>query len=190
MSSSTSSTESPERTNWTDLTPGRQRVAKAVAHLNGPSEFERPDLRDEAEDSDTVAEVVDDKDRVLTSLDYTTLLNALEEEGYLVKTFQGGGNPVVVDIYYDEERDKVPAAPFGYHSKLMTLIHQVLDRNGLTDSVLNGVDISDWNAVIDAVNGAVSGAPIRISADASEYRFTQEGYNVAKSRAERAAADD
>lgn len=172
MSSNSKAPTANDRTDWTDLTPARRRVIKAVAHVNGPGEFERPDLLEEVKASSSVKQVIDDKDRVVTSLNYTTLLNELSEDDYLVKTFQGGTNPIVVDIYYDKNRDQVSAAPFGDQSKLMTMARQILDRNKRSGACLKGINTGDFNVVINTVNGVVSGDPMRVSSDASKYRFT------------------
>jgi hypothetical protein len=172
-----------EITPWDALPSTRQRVAKATAHVHGPQTFNRPDLRDDVEDSTTVEDVIDDKDRVLTSLEYTRLLNDLVDDGYLVKEFQGGTNPIILDVEYDADRDTRNAAPWGNASALHTLADQVCDREGITRDLLDEVhDPYDFNVVKEKVNTVV-GRPVLIPyADPSKYRFTKKGYSITDAR--------
>ncbi len=143
------------------------------------------------EDKDDVEDVIDDKERVLTSLDYTRLLNDLTEEGYLVKEFQGGTNPIILDVEYDPGRDTRNAAPWGNASALHTLVDQVCDREGITRDLLKEVeDRYDFNEVKDKVNTAVGRYVLRPYADPSKYRFTEEGYSVVYDKVEAAKDAD
>jgi len=185
VSSTTEPHNTTDITPWDDLTLARRRVAKTIVHVHGPSTFNRPDLKDDVEDSSTVKTVIDDKDRVLTSLKYTRLLNDLVEDGYLVKEFQGGTNPIVLDSEYDKDRDTRNAAPFGDGSALHTLVHQVLDREGIQRDILVEVnDQYDFNEVREAVNRAVGRVVLRIYSDPSKYRFTRETYSLVAEKAE------
>jgi hypothetical protein len=182
--SSTSDTSSDDEiTPWDELAPARQRVAKATAHVHGPQTFNRPDLRDDVEDSTTVEDIIDDKDRVLASLKYTRLLNDLADDGYLVKEFQGGTNPIILDVEYDADRDTRNAAPFGDTSALHTLVAQVCDREGITRDLLDEVENPfDFNVVKEKVNTVV-GRPVLIPyADPSKYRFSKKGYSTVSAR--------
>lgn len=179
MSSVTDSPSDDERTPWDELTTARQRVAQTIAHVHGPQTFNRPDLREDVEDSETIGDVIDDKERVLTSLKYTHLLNDLVKDGYLVKEFQGGTNPIILDVEYDSERDTRNAAPWGNTSALHTLVAQVCDREGITRDLLEEVkNPYDFNEVKNKVNEAVGRTVLQPYADPSKYRFTKETYSL------------
>lgn len=184
LSSIIDTPDDAERTPWDELTTARQRVALTIAHVHGPTVFERPDLLDDAEDSDDLDTVIDDVDRVLTSLQYTTLLNELVADGYLVKERQGGKNPIILDLEFDEDRDEREVAPYGATSRLWDIVAQVLDREGLTESALDDVDEDDFNEVRDAVNRAVGRTVLVTVADASQYRFTKDAYPVVREKVE------
>jgi hypothetical protein len=156
-----------------------------IAYVHGPSTFERPDVLEDARAAaEELDSVIDDVDRVLTSLRYTTLLNELVEDGYLVKEHQGGKNPIILDLAYDEDRDEYEVAPFGYLSRFHTVVDQVLDREGLSRRDLDVDDDTDFNAVRDAVNRAVGRTVLVIVSDASQYRFTREGYGIVRPKVE------
>lgn len=190
MSSKSESTPDNEFAPWDDLTATKKRVAKTIAHVNGPTTFERPDFQDDVEASSTVEEVIDDKERVLTSLDYTRHLNDLTDAGYLVKESQGGKNPIILDLGYDEDRDDWEVAPYGNTSRLWGIVSQVLDREGLSDGALGDVDENDFNDVRDAVNVAVERTILVTVSEASEYRFRQEPYNLVRAKTEEAREDE
>ncbi|WP_394739449.1 hypothetical protein [Natronococcus roseus] len=180
-----------ERTPWDDLTSARQRVALAIAYVHGPQTFNRPDLREDVEKTKGVEEVIDDEDRVLTSLKYTRLLNDLTEDGYLVKEFQGGTNPVILDVEYDSARDTRSAAPWGDASALHTLVSQVCDREGITRNLLDEVSNPyDFNEVKNKVNAVVGRTVLHPYADPSKYRFTKEGYSVVIGKVEEEDSDE
>lgn len=190
-STSDSPTDDSDRTPWDELTPARQRVVLTIAHVHGPQTFNRPDLLDDVEDADDVEDVIDDKERVLTSLDYTRLLNDLTEDGYLVKKFQGGTNPIILDVEYDSTRDTRNAAPWGNASALHTLVAQVCDREGITRDLLNEVDNRyDFNEVKDKVNRVVGRTVLQPYADPSKYRFTTEAYSVVDNQVEEKKDED
>jgi len=177
MSSVTESPSDDEHTPWDELTTARQRVAQTIAHVHGPQTFNRPDLREDVEDSDTIGDVIDDKERVLTSLKYTRLLNDLVEDEYLIKEFQGGENPIILDVEYESERDTRNAAPWGNTSALHTLVDQVCDREGITRDLLDEVENPyDFNEVKNKVNETVGRTVLQPYADPSKYRFTKETY--------------
>lgn len=187
MSTTDTTPEDNDRTPWDELTTARQRVVLTIAHIHGPQTFNRPDLRDDVEDADDVEEVIDDKERVLTSLRYTRLLNDLTEDGYLVKEFQGGTNPIILDVEYDSARDTRNAAPWGDASALHTLVDQVCDREGITRDILDEVDNRyDFNEVKDKVNAVVGRTVLQPYADPSKYRFTQEAYSLVFDKVEEA----
>ena len=124
-------------------------------------------------------EAIDDKERVLTSLKYTRLLNDLVDDGYLVLEYQGGRNPIILDVEYDADRDTRSAAPFGDTSALHTLVAQVCDREGITRDLLEEVDNPyDFNEVKTKVNEVVGRTVLQPYSDPSKYRFTQEAYAV------------
>jgi len=179
MSSVTESPSDDEHTPWDELTTARQRVAQTIAHIHGPQTFNRPDLREDVEDSDTIGDLIDDKERVLTSLKYTRLLNDLVEDGYLIKEFQGGTNPIILDVEYESERDTRNAAPWGNTSALHTLVDQVCDREGITRDLLDEVENPyDFNEVKNKVNETVGRTVLQPYADPSKYRFTKETYSL------------
>lgn len=179
MSSVSDSSHNAEHAPWNELTTAQKRVAQTIAHVHGPQIFNRPDLREDVESSDTIEGVIDDKKRVLTSLKYTRLLNDLDEDGYLVKEFQGGKNPIILDVAYDSERDTRNAAPWGNASALHTLVAQVCDREGITRDLLNEVENPyDFNEVMNKVNEAVGRTVLQPYADPSKYRFTKETYSL------------
>ena len=188
---SDSPSDADDRTPWDELTTARQRVVLTIAHVHGLQTFNRPDLRDDVADVDHVEDVIDDKDRVLISLDYTRLLNELEEDGYLVKEFQGGTNPIMLDTEYDPDRDTRNAAPYGDTSALHTLVDQICNREEITRDLLDEVDNPyDFNEVKDAVNRAVMRVVLHPYSDPSKYCFTQEGYSVADHKVEEAKDSD
>lgn len=184
-------TDNTDRTPWDDLTTARRRVVLTIAHVHGPQTFNRPDLLDDVEDADNVEDVIDDKDRVLTSLNYTRLLNELTEDGYLVKEFQGGTNPIMLDTEYNPDRDTRNAAPYGNTSALHTLVTQICDREGISRDLLGEVNNPyDFNEVKDEVNRAVGRVVLHPYSDPSKYRFTQEGYSVVFGKVEEAKESD
>ena len=156
---------------WQNLTTAQQRVAKAVAYISGPGEFDRPSLEEDVERSNIISEIVDDKDRLLTSLSYTNLLNKLADYGYLIKISQGGQNPVVFDTRPKEEQS-VQSAPFGLTSQLIQLAEAVIQRESLPENLLDEVDINDFNKVIKLVNEAAGYRALAITADPSRYGVT------------------
>ena len=173
------------RTPWDDLTMARQRIVLTIAHVHGPQTFNRPDLRKDVEDADDVEDTIDDKDRVLASLKYTRLLNELTEDGYLVKEFQGGTNPIILDIEYDSDRDTRNAAPYGDTSALHTIVAQVCNREGITRDLLDEVkNPFDFNEVKDKVNKAVGRTVLHPYSDPSKYRFTKEAYPLVREKVE------
>lgn len=184
MSSITNSPTDQERTPWDDLTTARRRVALTIAYVHGPATFERPDLLEDTREESDLDTVIDDVDRVITSLRYTALLNALVEDGYLVKEFQGGKGPIILDLEYDEDRDDYEVAPFGYLSRFHTVVDQVLNREGISRSQLEVDNEGDFNAMRDAVNRAVGRTVLVIVSDASQYRFTKDGYNLVRGKVE------
>ncbi|WP_277543237.1 hypothetical protein [Haloarcula laminariae] len=191
MSSTSETPSDDDHTPWDEVTTARQRVVKTIAHVHGPQTFERPDLRDDVEDSVTVEAVIDDKDRVLTSLKYTRLLNELVEDGYLVKEFQGGTNPIILDVEYDSNRDTRNAAPFGDTSALHTLVAQVCDREGITRDLLAEVDSPyDFNEVKEKVNAVVGRTVLHPYSDPSKYRFTKETYPLVCEKVEESEDDE
>ena len=158
-------------------TQASRRLRVEIRHFN------RPDLLDDTEDADDLDTVIDDVDRVLTSLEYTTLLNELVDDGYLVKEFQGGTNPILLDIGYDSDRDTRNAAPYGNTSALHTLVDQVFDREGISADIEDLVeDPFDFNAVRNAVNRVVGRQVLRTYSDPSKYRFTKETFGLVESK--------
>lgn len=184
MSSVTDTPADDDFTTWEELTAARRRIALTIAYVHGPSAFERPDLLDDTKEADGLDDVIDDVDRVLTSLQYTTLLNALVEDGYLVKERQGGKNPIILDLEYDEARDDYEVAPYGYTARLHDVVAQVLDREDLSWGALGLDDDENFNEVRNAVNAAVGRTVLVTSADASVYRFTKDCYSLVRSKVE------
>jgi len=184
MSSTIDATDDIDYTPWDELTAARRRVALTIAYVHGPSIFERPDLLGDAQESDDLDEVIDDVDRVHTSLQYTTLLNELVDDGYLVKEKQGGKSPIILDLEYEEGRDDYEVAPYGYLSRLHDVVDQVLDREGLSRSRLDVDDEDDFNEMRNGVNRAVGRTVLVTSADASQYRFTKETYSLVREKVE------
>lgn len=152
---------------WGNLTDAQQRVAKGVAFLVGPGVFDRPTLETQVRESETVNDVVDDKDRLLTSFQYTNLLNTLVEKGYLVKISEGG-SPVVFDTRPGEDQE-IQSAPFGAIDQFQQLIKIVLNREGVESTELETRDYSDVNAMVDAVNDLVQGEVLAIAGTPSRY---------------------
>lgn len=186
MSSISDTTDDIERIPWDELTTARQRVALTIAHVHGPQTLERPSLREDVKDADDLEDIVDDKDRALTSLRYTRLLNELTHDGYLVKEHQGGTNPIIIDLEYDPTRDTRNAAPWGNVSALHILVAQVCDREGIMRDLLDEVeDPYDFKEVKDKVNEVVGRTVLQPYADPSQYCFRREGYSVVAERVER-----
>lgn len=152
---------------WGNLTETQKRVAKAAAFLVGPGVIERPTLEAQASESETIKDIVDNKDRLMTSLQYTNLLNTLVEKGYLVKISQGG-SPVVFDTR-PEEGQVVRSSPFGDVDKFQELIKVVLDREGVEFSELESIEYGDVNATLKAVNESVEGKVLAIAGTPSRY---------------------
>jgi hypothetical protein len=165
-----------EKESWQKLTSAQKRVAKAIAFITGPGKFDRPTLAEQARKSNTISEIVDDKERLLTSLSYTNLLNTLTEKGYLRKISQGGQNPVVFDTQAVEQQS-VQSAPFGATEELVRLAETVLEREGLTTSLLEDIDSRNVNEVVSAVNNAIGQRVLAITADSSKY-----GINISTCR--------
>ena len=175
---------------WAQLTQARRRLLKAIGHTTGPKPFERPELREEVKVDEAIADFVEDKGRLLKSLNSTHLLNELCEVGYLRKLKQGGQNPIVLDLGYDEERDSFEIAPFGAAGRLQTIAFDILDRNDLPEDVLADIDLTDFNAVIDAVNQAVGRTVLVIVSDPSRYRIRDEAVSKVEERLREAADDE
>ena len=172
-------------TPWDELTTARQRVALTITHVHGPQTFNRPDLRDDVKNADDMEDVIDNKEKVLTSLDYTRLLNDLTKDGYLVKEFQGGTNPIILDAGYDSDRDTRNAAPFGDTSALHTLVAQVCDREGITRDLLDEVENPfEFNEVKDKVNEVVGRTVLQLYSDPSRYCFNKEAYSLVREKVE------
>ena len=182
MSSDSETTTDIEKTDWTDLTTDQKRLLKTIGFIVGPKAFERPELKDKVEKSEDLEEVIDSKERVVTTLRYTALLNKMVDAGYLTKTFQGGENPIVLDLNYEEERDTHEVAPFGEESKLHTMVSDVLDRNGLSRSAMEDVDPSDFNEVINVVNNALEKTVLVIVSDPSKYRLKKTAISTIEKR--------
>ncbi|PSQ11627.1 hypothetical protein BRC93_05045 [Halobacteriales archaeon QS_5_70_15] len=177
MSSQTQSIESNDLPHWDDLTRARRRLLRIIGYFRGPAVLERPTLRAAVEDTpvDDVEEVIDDKERILKTLNSCGLLNKLtEEDGYLEKRRQGGGNPIVVDYEYDEERDTCETTVYSETGKIDTMATDILSREGKSVGRLDGVDMSDPKAIIGAVNGIVGRQVLRIHAEASRYCLVPE----------------
>ena len=169
------STSSIDPIEWNELVSDeRRRLLLTIGHLRGPKVFERPELKQDAPSSSTLADVIDDVAGVVKTLKDTGLLNGLVEDGYLRKTFQGGKKPIVLDLEYDEDRDTREVAPFGATAKLRDIVSQVLDREGLSESALGSVDMTDFNAVITAVNRTVGKTTLVVVSDPSKYRLREE----------------
>jgi len=183
MSSKSDSTPADDHTLWDELTTARRRVAKTIAHVHGPQTFNRPDLREDVEETGDVEDIIDDKERVLTSLKYTRLLNDLVDDGYLTLEHQGGTNPIILDLEFDSDRDTRNAAPYGDTSALHTLVAQVCDREGITRDLLDEVDDPfDFNEVKDKVNRTVGRTVLQPYSDPSKYRFTSETYSLVRGK--------
>jgi hypothetical protein len=164
-------------TPWDELTTARQRLAKTIAHVHGHETFERPSLKDDVKASTDLEVFIDSKDRVLTSLKSTSMLNDLDDDGYLENEYQGGENPIILDLEYDESRDDRETAPFGYDSAFNAIVSQILEREGLTREALGNVDWDDYNDIIDAVNAAVGRVVLVIVSEPSRYRFTEGAFS-------------
>lgn len=192
MSSTTDSggsTDGP--TDWAELTSHRQRLLKTIWHVEGPAVVERPDLRDEVEDSDDIETVIDDEDRILKTLNSCGLLNKLvEEDDYLVKLRQGGGNPIIVDYEYDPGRDTHQSVGYGATGKLATMAFDILDREDEPEWRLDDVDMSDPNEVVEALNRIVGHSVVGIVAESSRYRLREEAVPVVEAKTEEAEAGD
>jgi len=190
MSTETHSSETG-RTPWEELSHHRQRLLKAIADVHGRGEFERPDLQADVEASSAVDDVVDVKAGAVRSLNSTTLLNGLVRDGYLNKTYQGGESPIVLYLEYHDPRDDYEVAAFGNLSRFHDLVFQILDIHGLTEAALGDVDMTDFNAVVDAVNRAVGHTVLVIVSEASEYEWAGDGaYGTAIEQATDAREDD
>lgn len=188
---SDSHADDTDRIPWDELTTGEQRVAQTIAHVHGVQTFNRPDLFEEVVDSETIGDVIDDKERVLTSLKYTRLLNDLVYDEYLVKEFQGGTNPIILDVEYDSDRDIRNAAPWGDTSALYTLVSQVCDREGINRDLLQEVDNKyDFIEVKNKVNGVVGRVVLQPYADPSKYRFSKETYSLVSAKNEKADVEE
>lgn len=179
MSTATNQADSG-RTPWENLSHHRQRLLKAIAEVHGRGKFERPDLQADIEASSTVSDIVDSQAKVVKSLNSTTLLNGLVRDGYLDKTHQGGESPIVLYLEYDDSHDNYEVAPFGNLSKFHDLVFQILDSHELSETALGEVDMTDFNAVVDAVNRAVGHTVLVIVSETSEYKWTDdEAYETA-----------
>lgn len=181
---------SQNHTPWDELTPARQRLAKTIAHVHGPETFERPVLKEDVEDSSDLGDVIDSKDRVLKSLKSTSMLNDLEDDGYLENEYQGGENPIVLDLEYDENRDRKEVAPYGNPSALSTIVFQILDRESLSEGRLGDVDMTNFNAVIEAVNRAVGRTVLVTVSESSEYSYANGTYDVVTEAIEEDSEND
>jgi len=108
-----------------------------------------------------------------------------------MKEFQGGTNPIILDVEYDSERDTRNAAPWGDTSALHTLVAQVCDREGITRDLLDEVENPyDFNEVKDKVNEAVGRTILQPYADPSKYRFTKETYSLVAEKNEESEGEE
>lgn len=188
MSSHTHSpNDSTELPAWGDLTRSRRRLLRIIGHFRGPRPIERPDLRVDVDDTDAddVEEVIDDKDRILKTLNSCGLLNKLtEEDGYLQKLRQGGGNPIVVDYDYEEDRDTHQSTIYADTGQIATMAFDVLDREDEPAWKLDDVDMDDPNEIISAVNRIVGYQVLGVVAESSEYRLVPEAIPVVEEHLE------
>jgi hypothetical protein len=185
------STGTPDPSDSTDPRPfdelshTRQRLLKAVAVTEGLEPFTRPALEEDVEEAD-LSEVVDDTDDLMSSV-RTPMLNNLERDGYLRKTFQGGTSPIVLDLGYDEEResDQHEVAPFGYTSRLHNLVTQIEERENVRRNILEEVrDPSDFLEVVETTNRIVGRTVLVVVSEPSKYRFNQEPLEMVLSKAD------
>ncbi|MFC6973470.1 hypothetical protein ACFQL1_20420 [Halomicroarcula sp. GCM10025709] len=182
MSSAKTPNDSNDPVEWAEETKSRKRLIKTIGYVAGPKTIERPDFQDEVVESDGLEEIIDSREKVVKTLNQTNLLNGLVEDGYLRKEKQGGQDPIVLDLNYDEDRDTYEVAPFGAPSKLRSIAYDVLDRNDLPSDTLEGVDTNDFNAVLDAVNDAVGRKVLVVVSEASQYRLREEALSIASKK--------
>ena len=182
MSSDTHPTDdSTELPDIEELTPARIRLLRIIGVFRGPTLIERPALRNDIEetDEDVVEEYIDDKSRILKTLNRCGLLNKLTDEvGYLERVRQGGGNPLVVDYEFEEERDTYSSTAYANSSQLATMAFDVLDRENEPSWKLDDVDMEDPNEIVTAVNRIVGRSVLGIQSESSQYRLVPEAVPI------------
>lgn len=179
--------DSDELPSWEELTRARRRLLRIIGSFRGLSTFERPNLRDDVErsDVDDVEAIIDDKARVLKTLNQCDLPNKLvKEDGYLEKVRQGGGNPIIIDYEYDEERDTHQNTVYSNTGQLTTMAFDVLDRENKPSGELDDVDIQDSNKVVATVNGIIGRQVLGIRAESNQYRLTDEAVPILEQNVE------
>jgi hypothetical protein len=169
---------------WESLSSTRKRIAKVIAYISGPGKFDRPTLKEEVEKSENIGNIIADKDSLMTSLSYTRNLNNLVEDEYLLKTHQGGQNPVVIDTKYRGKEDEIQSAPLGAASELQDIIYQVKERENIPEGRLSDIDLYDANEVINAVNNIVGETVLVMYSEPSKYMLPLKSHEKIISRIE------
>lgn len=179
--------DSDKLPSWEELTRARRRLLRIIGSFRGLSTFERPSLRDDVEGThvDDVESIVDDRDRILKTLNRCNLLNELvKEDGYLEKVRQGGRNPIIIDYEYDEERDTYQNTVYSNTGQLTTMAFDVLDRENKPSGELDDVDMQDSNKVVATVNGIIGRQVLGICAESNQYRLTAEAVPIVEQNVE------
>lgn len=164
-----------------DLTKKRTKLLRVIEDDFEGEEFARSNLNADLyyEDQTEHLDVEDDEDTA-TIQTTTDLLNKIQEEdGYLVKTQQGGKSAFVLDTEADEEDgDRVTGVT---PSELSGMASQVLDRHGVSAD-LSDVNFGNWNEVCDRVNEAVGKRVLVIRSEPNLYCLREEAAEIIRNK--------
>ena len=171
---------STELTPTDELTEKRTKLLKISAADLGRDEFARSQLNAHLYYNDVGHLIGEEDDEEEATLQTTTdLLNKIvNEDGYLIKTEQGGTNRFIIDTEADENRDEQVTAVTP--SEIADLISQIEERYGVSIGIPED-RLPEWGFVCDRVNGAVGHRVLRIASNPNRYRLTSKGLEQVKS---------
>lgn len=160
-----------------ELTHKRKQVLKVIAADFENEELARSQLNAHMYYDDMGEFIEEEDDEEEDTLQTTTsLLNKIvEEDGYLIKTEQGGTNRFVLDTEADEDEDNnVTGVTPNEIAKLVSQIENRHDvRVGISEDRL-----SDWGHVCSEVNDAVGHRVLRVVSNPNRYRLTKKGLKL------------
>lgn len=160
-----------------ELTSKRTQLLKVIAADLERSEFARSQLNAHLyyDDVDHLIEEDDEKEKA-TLQTTTGLLNKIvEEDGYLLKTEQGGTIRFVIDTEADADNgdDVTGVTP----NEIAKIVEQIEERYGISIKIPED-RLHEWGYVCNRVNDAVGHQVLRIASNPNRYRLTSTGLRL------------
>jgi hypothetical protein len=170
---------STELTPTDELTEKRTKLLKISAADLGRDEFARSQLNAHLYYNDVGHLIGEEDDEEEATLQTTTdLLNKIvDEDGYLVKTEQGGTNRFILFTEADDDSDDQVTAVTP--SEIAKLISQIEKRYGVSIDIPED-RLIEWSYVCERINGAVERQILRVVSNPNKYRLTSEGLDAIK----------